>query len=118
VPLWVRLAVFAFAAAVTSVFFIDFCALVFQCGCRSLWAGAAEHCNIHTPNVRHCPFCVIGGRAIWAIIVAAQAGVAFGLRRVGSATLAIAALLAFPAVGGIAALIAGLSTGYWAGTSP
>ena len=36
------------AAAFTSVFFIDFCNLVYQCGCRSLWAGADAACNIHT----------------------------------------------------------------------
>lgn len=110
----VKVAVFLLAATVTSVFFIDFCALVFSCGCRSLWAGADAHCNIHTPGVPHCPFCDAAGYAVWAMIVAAQAVVAFRLRGAGPVVRGGLALLMFPIAGGIAAVIAGWATGYWA----
>src|SRR5689334_23924999 len=39
---------FGVAAAITSVFFINFCATVFQCGCAALWSGGDAHCNVHS----------------------------------------------------------------------
>ena len=38
---------FGIAVLFMAVFFVDFCALVFQCGCRSLWNGISTYCNIH-----------------------------------------------------------------------
>jgi hypothetical protein len=108
--------VFAVAAIVTSIFFIDFCALVYQCGCRSLWAGADAQCNIHHAGVRHCPWCAIGlagSVGIWAVIVAAQAGVAFWERNVPLIARAVLALATFPVVGGLLALATGVAMGYW-----
>ena len=109
-------AIFLAAAAVTSVFFIDMCGLIYACGCRPLWAGAATHCNIHDPLSRHCPWCSIGAAgagAIYAAIVAAQAAVVFLPWRAPAAGRFAAALLMFPAAAGVLGLIAGVAMGYW-----
>jgi hypothetical protein len=106
---------FAIAAVLTSVFFIDFCDWVYDCGCRSLWAGAASHCNIHRANVRHCPWCSIGSvgtLGIYAAILGVQA-VAVRMVRGSAPTRLLFAVAAFPAVGGVIALILGWKTGYW-----
>lgn len=110
-----RLAVFLGAASVASLLFINFCNLVFQCGCRSWWGGAADHCNIHMAGVPHCPWCTYAasGYLSFAAIVAAQALVAFWPGTWGTGGRLLAALLAFPLVGGLAALVVGLWTGYW-----
>lgn len=110
-----RIACLAFALGVTYCFFIQYCDLLFDCGCRALWAGRADNCNIHNAAPPHCPWCLDDGaygRWAHAAIVIAQAGLAlwpgsFGKRR------AAAVFLAFPAVGGAAGLLAGLATGYW-----
>jgi hypothetical protein len=110
-----RAAIFAVAAAVSSVFFINFCGLVFQCGCTSLWAGADAHCNIHTPGAKHCPWCATGlGNTIWGVMVVVQAVLAFAFPKLRLPARAALALLAFPVVGAVAALVAGLASGYWA----
>ena len=46
---WVSFGIFLVAAAVTSLFFINFCATVFQCGCQSLWGAAAKLATTPTP---------------------------------------------------------------------
>jgi hypothetical protein len=110
-----RLVLVLLAAVITSVFFLDFCNLVYSCGCRSWWSGADAHCNIHHPGVRHCPLCAIGmagSGAVWAVIVAAQALVAVRWR--GGWTARVATTLAvFPVVGGVIAVALGLARGYW-----
>ena len=109
-----RAAIFAVAAGVSSVFFINFCGLVFQCGCTFLWAGADAHCNIHTPGVKHCPWCAMGlGNTIWGVMVVVQGIIAFGFRKLSLPIRAGLALAAFPIIGGVAAAIAGFSSGYW-----
>ena len=105
------------AALVTSVFYINFCDLVYQCGCRSLWNGADAFCNVHSHGSRHCPWCSIGlagSTAVWAAIVGVQVFVA--TRPIPSNALArsLLAIAAFPLVGGVLALLIGLATGYWA----
>src|SRR5512145_547443 len=100
--------IFVAAAAVTSALFINFCDLVYQCGCESLWAGAADHCNIHDAESRHCPWCSIGNAgafAVWGTIIASQAAITFGLPQLGPPARALLALAAFPVVGGILAVI-------------
>jgi hypothetical protein len=112
----VKLGVFVTAAAVMSALFINFCDLVFRCGCGFLWTTAAAHCNIHHPQGRHCPWCAHGetGYALaYAAILIPQALASFwpGSRRwylrLG------AALAAFPLAGGLVALAFGLYDGYW-----
>jgi hypothetical protein len=113
-----RLAVFAVAGAFAGMLFINFCHLVFQCGCVSWWSGAADHCNIHMAGVPHCPWCTAGGLSgyvSFGAIVAAQALIAFWPGDAGVPRRLLAALLAFPVVGGIGALLSGLATGYWSG---
>ncbi|MDX2153429.1 MAG: hypothetical protein SFV54_21980 [Bryobacteraceae bacterium] len=105
------------AALFTAVFYIDFCNFFFQCGCRSLWAGADAHCNIHQPHSRHCPFCIMG--PVWQAlsffaIVAAQAVPIYRLPAAWPWALRLLlALAAFPAAASVLGLIAGISTKYW-----
>ncbi len=110
-----RLVCLGLALGVTSVFFIQYCHLIFECGCQALWAGGSATCNIHAPAPPHCPWCLSEGSygylSMWGIF-AAQAGITlwpgtFGKWRV------LALFLAFPLVGGVAGLAAGLATGYW-----
>lgn len=110
-----KAALFACAAATAYVFFIDWCDFIFRCGCESLWAAAAAHCNVHEASPPHCPWCVEQGRyggAAFAAAVIAQAGTAF---RRGPLTPARALLvfLAFPAASALAGAAAALWTGYW-----
>jgi hypothetical protein len=96
--------------------FLDFCNLMYRCGCRSLWAGADRSCNIYTVGVHHCPWCAIGLTGsffVWATIIAAQ--VFLALRPGGASALArfVSSVCAFPVVGGFLATCIGLWLGYW-----
>jgi hypothetical protein len=107
---------FVAAATVTSVFFINFCATIFRCGCASLWSGADAHCNIHMAGSRHCPWCAQGALAStvpWALIVAVQAAISFWPRPLHSGVRLASALAAFPLTGAIVAVAYGLYSGYW-----
>jgi hypothetical protein len=100
---------------VTAVFFINFCDLVYRCGCRSLWAGAAAHCNIHRASGPHCPWCSVGqagSLAVFLFIAAVQGHVAFRTQRSGYIVFGLT-LLAFPAVGAVLAIAMGVWKGYW-----
>jgi len=71
----VRLIPFAVSFVVTSVTFINACAWLYQCGCHSLWAGAALTCNIHAAAGRHCPICrhgVPGYAVVFTLVTAPQ----------------------------------------------
>jgi hypothetical protein len=108
--------IFVAAAAVTSAFFIDFCAAIFRCGCVSLWRGADAHCNIHLAGSHHCPWCANGlvASAIpWLSIVAAQAAISFWPRGMHAVARLAAAVLAFPLTGALIAAAYGISAGYW-----
>jgi hypothetical protein len=108
--------VFLPAAAVTSLLLYDFCALVYQCGCGSLWAGGSAHCNIHVPGVRHCPWCTsgnVGGSLVLLGILGPQAAASFwpgGWRRLPRLLLALAV---FPACAAVLAVVYGVIAGYW-----
>jgi hypothetical protein len=105
-----------FAIGLTSVFYIDLCDLIFRCGCDHLWAGADARCNIHNADGRHCPFCSFGwaGYGItYGGIVAPQALLAFRPKRWTLWRRLAAAVLAFPLIGGLQALVLGWATGYW-----
>ena len=107
---------FVAAATVTSVFFLNFCAAIFGCGCVSLWSGADAHCNIHIAGSRHCPWCAHGLAASmipWALIVAAQAGVSFSPRPMPTAVRLASAVATFPVAGAVIAVAYGLASGYW-----
>ncbi|HLK67163.1 MAG TPA: hypothetical protein VKU19_27200 [Bryobacteraceae bacterium] len=108
--------IFLATATLTSVFFINFCATVFACGCVSLWNGSDAHCNIHMTAARHCPWCAHGRIASavpWVLIVAAQAAISFWPRRLRTSVRLLSALAAFPGAGVLIAGAYGLSTAYW-----
>ena len=105
-----------FAAAVTSVFFIDLCNVIYQCGCDHLWGAQAAFCNIHNPNAKHCPWCsvgLLGYSLLYGGIVVVQLVLGFFPRRWPWTRRLAAALIAFPVLGGLEGLIMGWSMGYW-----
>ena len=108
--------VLAVAAGVTGTFFINFCDLVYQCGCESLWAGVAAHCNIHAAQPPHCPWCAsqAAGNSSFGVILGMQALAAFLPGSAGLGKRLALALAAFPVAGGVMALAWGWCTGYWA----
>jgi hypothetical protein len=110
-----RFAPFAISLAVTCVFFIDFCSWMFQCGCRSLWAGADALCNIHLPAAHHCPWCshgAAGYAVVLALVAAPQLAVA--VRRPGHwAAKAAIGVAAGALSGAVTALGFGWLHGYW-----
>ena len=107
--------IFLASAVITSVFLINFCSAIFDCGCTFLWAGADAHCNIHT-GPKHCPWCSIGTSGfalVYLAIIGTQAYASFGpwgLSWIARLGLAVAA---FPAAGSVIALGVGLYQGYW-----
>ena len=110
---------FAISFVVTCTFFINFCSWIFQCGCRSLWAGADIACNIHAAHGRHCPWCTYGsshgyaGYAILMILLCApQLAVTF-FTRWNWPLRTIAAVALFPISGLIVALVYGTLGKYW-----
>jgi hypothetical protein len=111
------LKVFVPSAAVTCTFFINFCDWIYRCGCRSLWAGAAAHCNVHDPGARHCPFCEHGAAVYIAVlswILIPQLAVSVWPSRLDWPIRLALALLAFPVAGSIVAVALGWWDGYWA----
>ena len=108
--------IFLIAATVTSVFFINFCATIFQCGCQSLWGAADRFCNIHAAHGKHCPWCSFGnaGHAfVYGSMLLAQAAASFGPWLHASLLRLAVALAAFPATGIVLALLLGWITQYW-----
>ncbi len=45
------------AMVVSIVLLTPACGLLFRCGCKALWSGGAEMCNIHTGPLPACPWC-------------------------------------------------------------
>jgi hypothetical protein len=115
-PLRPRLAALVLALGVASAFLTNFCDLVYRCGCRAPWAGAAQACNIQQAGHPDCPWCSYGW---WGLIVplgaiaTAQVLILLLPGRLGLIPRTAAALLAFPVVGGLVALIFGGLAGYW-----
>jgi hypothetical protein len=110
-----RISPFLISFAVTSLFFINLCDWIFQCGCRSLWAGADIACNIHAAHGHHCPWCSHGhwGHAlIMTMICAPQLAVAM-LTKWSWPMRTIVALGMFPAIGLLVALGFGWADSYW-----
>jgi hypothetical protein len=99
--------------ATSGVFFIDLCGVLFRCGCRSLWNGAAFACNIHAAEGPHCPWCehpVAGGAVAFFAMVAVQSWIVRRPGRFGLATRVALALAAFPVT---TALIAAIQRYLW-----
>lgn len=119
--------VFAVAAGAASLLFLDLCDLFYDCGCVSLWAGGAAHCNIQTPGPPDCPYCAHPQVAYGALFgtIAAQGAILFlpgfgrarkgGSRNRGRGLLrrTVGAFLAIPSVVGAVAGVLGLFTNYW-----
>lgn len=108
-------ATFVTAAALTSVFYINVCHLVFRCGCDFLWAAADAHCNIHNSTGKHCPFCSFGytGYAgTFGIIIVVQALFSLLPNWTRPVRLGVA-IAAFPVTFVLLALVLGTYTGYW-----
>jgi hypothetical protein len=108
--------IFAAAATLTSIFFINLCATIFQCGCQSLWTRADLHCNVHQAIHRQCPWCRYGTAASllpYGMMLAMQAAVSFSSRSMPAIVRLLAAAAAFPIAGTAIAVLYGLATGYW-----
>lgn len=102
------------AIAVTAVFFSDVCGLVFDCGCRSLWNGAAEACNIHLPHGPQCPWCahpIAGGAVAFLSTVALQSFVL--LLRSSPVRLGVRFVLALAAFPAVSALLGAFHAWLW-----
>ena len=107
---------FGIAVLVMAVFFVDFCALVFQCGCRSLWNGISTYCNIHAASGPHCPWCehpLAGGGVAFGVTLLAQWAAFFLPKNVSLGKRCLLAVIAFPLAAAIVALVQGLVWGYW-----
>ncbi|MGH9672797.1 MAG: hypothetical protein ACRD44_06405 [Bryobacteraceae bacterium] len=107
---------FSIAFVTSCVFIINFCDLMYRCGCTFLWAGADARCNIHTPGVRHCPWCEMGGAGFALVlgsVIVAQAAACFAAASWGWPARLAAGLAAFPASAGVTALVVGWAKGYW-----
>lgn len=111
-------AIFAAAATLTSVFFIQFCATIYRCGCQELWGAADRFCNIHSAHGKHCPWCsygYTGYAAVYGAIIGAQALLAFLPVRWGWSwpLRLVSSVAGFPAMGLVLAVTFGLYSGYW-----
>ena len=111
----VRGSLFLGAAGASAVFFIDYCHLLFDCGCVSLWAGGAAHCNVQTPGPPDCPFCAHGDLSFGSLLatLGAQGALLYWPGRLGTPVRGLLAFLAFPVLVGAVALASGLHLGYW-----
>ena len=110
-----RLVPFAISFTTTCLFFINVCDWIFDCGCRSLWAGADAMCNVHIANSRHCPICshgMAGYTVVMAAVSLPQFAASFWLSR-GTPTRIVVCLLLFPAGMVAAGVVAGSWDGYW-----
>lgn len=114
--LWRPLAIWIAPAAVAVLFYIDLCALVFDCGCHSLWRGAAAACNIQHAGPPDCPWCRgawWSGYAPLLGILVVQALIAGWPGRGRPLLRFLLALGAFPILGSLLGGLYGLATGYW-----
>ncbi len=96
--------------AVTSVLLHPLCHQVFRCGCRTMWGGAADHCNVNAKEGPHCPWCDDARLGAFGFLstLGLQAAVfaAARWRRVSISSAMLAALVALPA----AVLVSGAAT--------
>jgi hypothetical protein len=113
-PITIRALILAGGVGFTLAFWINWCNLIYQCGCASYWAGGADHCNIHQAGVHHCPWCTnatYGGMAL-AFTLACQ-GVAAFWPGLASAKSLLLTLAVSPLAAGVAGALIGVHAGYW-----
>jgi hypothetical protein len=112
--LFAKALLFASAAGFTGVFFINWCHMVYQCGCTFMWAGGAAHCNIQQAGPPDCPWCARMDLASIAFfsVLGAQALVSFWPGRL-RAIRVILAFAASPVSAAIVGWIIGWYVGYW-----
>jgi hypothetical protein len=111
-----RLAALGICGGLAALFFIDLCDLIFDCGCRSLWAGAADHCNVHDPATPSCPWCTSGRWGLYlpmGAILGAQAIALLAPGRLAVRWRIALATAAFFVAGGAVGVAFGLAHGYW-----
>jgi hypothetical protein len=110
-----RFVPFGLSFTLTCLLFINVCDWIFDCGCRSLWAGADAMCNVHLAGVRHCPICswgIPGYAVVMAAVTVPQLAASLWLP-FDKVTRSVICLLLFPigmiTVGGLL----GIYVGYW-----
>jgi hypothetical protein len=82
------------------------CGALFRCGCVGLFAGAADHCNVHAAKGPRCPWCrdqalgamgfglTLGGQALAFALVRRRGGSVRASALGAIAALPLAAFLA------------------------
>ena len=111
-----RVGLFGLAVAGTGLVYLDLCDLIFDCGCRAIWAGGAAACNIQMAGHPDCPWCSYGfwgGALPFLTIVGVQGLVTLRPGRAGAGLRLLMALAALAVVGGLAGVAFGLASGYW-----
>lgn len=104
------------AVTVTSVFFMDYCNLIYRCGCEPIWAGRDAHCNRHAMSGKHCPVCSLpfpGQVMVWAAMAIPQLAVSLWPAPWTRTRRLAFALLTFPVTGLPFFIGLGIWKGYW-----
>ena len=110
-----KFGLFAAAAGFTGVFFINWCHLVYDCGCTFLWAGGAAYCNIQQAGPPDCPWCARSDLAAVSFFgtLGVQAAIALWPGPLGWKRAA-ATFAASPLTAAATGIVIGWATGYWA----
>lgn len=112
----VKWALFLSVFALTAATSINFCATLFGCGCQGFLGAVADHCNIHNRVGPHCPWCTHGGAGFVVGMVPVFITQGWIVWRNNAWTLqirALAALAAYPLLGGALGFLVGWLQGYW-----
>src|ERR1039457_971477 len=106
---------FVVVGGATLLFRGNLCHMLFRCGCQFLWSGAGRFCNIHMPNMAHCPWCSHGwwGHDVpTASILLVQAIVLFMPWKFSWPKRVALSVVAFFVVGAAVGLLFGVFSGY------